>query len=55
MFIEDFVVTTRFTAPPNAPAGATTATGKVRYQACTDKMCLPPRNVEVSVKVTVVK
>jgi len=55
VFTEDFVVTTRFTAPPSAAAGPATVTGKVRYQACTDKMCLPPRNVEVTVKVTVLK
>ena len=55
VFTEDFVVSTRFTASPSATAGPATATGKVRYQACTDKMCLPPRNVELTVKVTIVK
>jgi thiol:disulfide interchange protein DsbD len=55
VFTDDFVVTTRFTAGSNAPPGVATLTGKVRYQACTDRECLPPRNVEVSVKVTVVK
>jgi len=55
VFTEDFVVSTRFTAASTAPPGPLTATGKVSYQACTDKMCLPPRNVEFTVKVTIVK
>ncbi|MGH7752790.1 MAG: protein-disulfide reductase DsbD domain-containing protein, partial [Gemmatimonadales bacterium] len=29
--------------------GPITLAGKLRYQACNDKMCLPPRTLEVSV------
>lgn len=36
-----------------APAGLHHLTGKLRYQACNDRMCLPPRTVEVKVPVEI--
>jgi hypothetical protein len=33
--------------PPHAPLGMGMMVGKVRYQACNDKMCFPPKTVEV--------
>ena len=55
VYMEDFTVTAHFTAPANVPPGAAMVTGKVRYQACTDRECFPPRNAEVTLKVTIVK
>jgi thiol:disulfide interchange protein DsbD len=55
VFTEDFFVTTKFTAAPNATPGSATVTGKVRYQACTDRECFPPRNADVALKVTILK
>ncbi len=49
IFSGDFNVTTRFKVPANAPAGQVLATGKLRYQACNDRMCLPPRTLDVIV------
>lgn len=37
----------------DAPAGLTHVTGKLRYQACNDRMCLPPRTLEVRVPVEI--
>jgi thioredoxin:protein disulfide reductase len=39
----------RFKVPASAPAGLKHLTGKLRYQACNDRMCLPPRTLEVKV------
>jgi thiol:disulfide interchange protein len=37
----------------NAPAGPLELTSQIRYSACTDKMCLPPRKVTAATTVTV--
>lgn len=47
VFTGSFVVTTCLEARPEAPVGTGALSGKLRYQACTDSMCLPPRTVEV--------
>jgi hypothetical protein len=39
----------KFKVPPTATRGLTQLTGKLRYQACNDRMCLPPRTLEVKV------
>jgi hypothetical protein len=36
-----------------APAARASATGTLRYQACDNKACYPPKNVPVSVTVSV--
>jgi hypothetical protein len=41
-----------FKAPETLPAGLNALTGKLRYQACNDKACLPPVTADVSVPVT---
>ena len=42
-----FDVTTRFRVPPTAPLGPLVLAGKLRYQACNDSTCLPPKTIEV--------
>jgi DsbC/DsbD-like thiol-disulfide interchange protein len=37
--------------PDPAPAGLKELSGKLRYQACTEKACLPPVTVDVNVPV----
>ena len=44
-----FEIATRFKAPPGAMPGMAFMNGKLRYQACNDKECLPPRTVDVRV------
>lgn len=47
VFSGDFDILTRFKAPATATPGLGIAVGKLRYQACNDNSCLPPRTVEV--------
>ncbi len=44
-----FEIATRFKAPASAMPGMAFMNGKLRYQACNDKECLPPRTVDVRV------
>ncbi len=44
-----FAIATRFKAPPSALPGMAFMNGKLRYQACNNKECLPPRTVDVRV------
>jgi hypothetical protein len=42
-----FEIVTRFKAPASTAAGLVSITGKLRYQACNNKECLPPRTLDV--------
>ncbi len=55
VYTGDFEIVTKFKVPASAHPGPAVLTGKLRYQACTDRMCLPPKTVEVSLPVTVIK
>jgi thiol:disulfide interchange protein DsbD len=55
VFSGDFEIVTHFKAAPNAPAGPATLTGKLRYQACNNTMCLPPKTLDVSLQLEIVK
>jgi len=48
-----FDVITRFRVPANAPLGPLVLAGKLRYQACNDSTCLPPKTVEVKLPVEI--
>lgn len=47
VFSGDFDITTEFTVPAKAPSGPAIIGGKLRYQACNDTMCFPPKTVDV--------
>jgi Disulphide bond corrector protein DsbC len=47
VFSGEFEIATKLAAKPNAPSGLGILNGKLRYQACNDKMCLPPKTVDV--------
>ncbi|HLG99684.1 MAG TPA: protein-disulfide reductase DsbD domain-containing protein [Bryobacteraceae bacterium] len=49
VFTGTFEIVTRFKAGANAMPGQTPITGKLRFQACNDKECLPPRTLDVHV------
>ena len=49
VFTGDFELVTDFKVAANAPAGPGAAVGKLRYQACSDRACFPPKTVEVTV------
>lgn len=51
IFDGDFEIVTKFKRSANPPLGPGFLAGKLRYQACNDKMCLPPKNVEVKLPV----
>ena len=55
VFTGDFEIVTHFKAPATAPPGPSTLTGKLRYQACNNTMCLPPKTLDVSLQVEIVK
>jgi hypothetical protein len=55
VYTGDFDLVTSFSVSPLATPGPTAVTGKLRYQACNDRMCLPPKNVDVALQVDVVK
>lgn len=44
---------TKFRAGADAPAGPAMLTGRLRYQACNDRACFPPKTVEVTAPVQV--
>ena len=53
VYTGDFEIVTHFKAAANAAAGPSTMTGKLRYQACNDHMCLPPKTLDVKLDVEV--
>ena len=48
-----FELVTRFAVPSKAPLGLAVVSGKLRYQACNDTMCLPPRTLDVRLPVEI--
>jgi thiol:disulfide interchange protein DsbD len=53
VFTSDFTIETKFLAPASAAPGLAMAVGKLRYQACTDKLCLPPKTIEIRLPVEI--
>jgi hypothetical protein len=49
VYTGSFEIGTRFKAPATAMPGMAFMNGKLRYQACNNKECLPPRTVDVRV------
>ncbi len=47
VFTGDFEIVTKFRRAAKASPGPGFLHGKLRYQACNDKMCLPPKTLEV--------
>lgn len=50
VFSGEFELATKFKATTR---GMTTVSGKLRYQACNDTMCLPPKTIEIQLPVNV--
>jgi hypothetical protein len=49
----EFAISSKFNVPADAQSGPAAQTGTLRYQACDNKACYPPKNVPVSVTVSV--
>lgn len=48
VFDGEFDIATKFKVPAAAPNGMAMISGKLRYQACNDRMCLAPKTVDVT-------
>jgi hypothetical protein len=53
VFTGNFDVATRFKAAPGAAVGPAYVSGKLRYQACNDKACFPPKTLDIKLPVSV--
>ena len=53
VFTGTFPIKTLFQVAGNAPLGAATVTGKLRYQACNSDMCFRPSTIDVKVPVVI--
>lgn len=51
VFSGKILIRSRIRAPKTLPPSLEEVTGKLRYQACTDKACLAPRTVDVKVAI----
>ncbi|MGA2721058.1 MAG: protein-disulfide reductase DsbD domain-containing protein [Bryobacteraceae bacterium] len=49
VFTGNFELVANFKVAANAPAGPGAAVGKLRYQACNERACFPPKTAEVTV------
>ncbi|MDE3198187.1 MAG: hypothetical protein KGN84_17700 [Acidobacteriota bacterium] len=49
----EFSIVTKFKVPAGAQTGPASEAGTLRYQACDNKACYPPKNIPVSVVVSV--
>jgi hypothetical protein len=55
VYTGDFEIVTHFKVAAGAVPGPSTLTGKLRYQACNQTMCLTPKTLDVSLAFEVVK
>jgi hypothetical protein len=53
VYTGNFEIVTKFRRAAKASPGPGFLNGKLRYQACNDKMCLPPKTIEVKVPLLV--
>lgn len=49
----EFKAQTKLKISSSAPAGLNNVEAKLRYQACNDRMCLPPRTLDVKVPIDI--
>ncbi len=53
VFTGDFALVTKFKVAAGATPGPGAMVGKLRYQACNNKACFPPKTVEVTLPYTI--
>jgi hypothetical protein len=53
VYTGSFDITTRFQAPVSAPKGRHTLQGKLRFQACTNTVCYPPKTIPLELGVSI--
>jgi hypothetical protein len=55
VFSGRFDLITRFKVASSLQPGLVNVPGKLRYQACNDRMCLPPKTIEITLPVSVTR
>jgi thiol:disulfide interchange protein DsbD len=55
VYTGNFDLITKFKVPASSVAGQVMITGKLRYQACTDRMCLQPKTLDVTIPIDIIK
>lgn len=53
VFSGAFEIVTHFKAPANAAPGLSIMGGKLRYQACNDRECLPPKTIDIRATINI--
>jgi hypothetical protein len=53
VFADEFEMDVEMKAPADAKPGEASMAGKLRYQACNDRMCLPPKTLDLKLPVIV--
>jgi hypothetical protein len=53
VFTGNFEIATKFKVPADALSGPSILAGKLRYQACNNTMCFPPKTVEVKLPIDI--
>ncbi|MCZ2073768.1 MAG: protein-disulfide reductase DsbD N-terminal domain-containing protein [Bryobacterales bacterium] len=53
VFSGSFDLITKLKVPANAQTGPGMVAGKLRYQACTEKMCFPPKTLDVKMQIEI--
>jgi hypothetical protein len=53
VFTGNFALVTDFKVPAAASVGPGVMSGKLRYQACNNKACFPPKTIEIKLPVQV--
>ena len=53
VFSGAFEIATRFKAPASASPGPAILSAKLRYQACNNKECLPPKTIDIRATVDI--
>src|SRR5579863_2038318 len=55
VYTGNFDLITKFKVSASATPGQAIITGKLRYQACNDRMCLTPKTIDVSIPIDIIK
>jgi hypothetical protein len=55
VYTGNFDLMTKFKVSASATPGQAIITGKLKYQACNDRMCLTPKTIDVSVPIDIIK
>jgi len=55
VYTGNFNLMTKFTVSASAMPGPVLITGKLKYQACNDRMCLTPKTIDVSIPIDLIK